>query len=258
MTVFLIICLLITALFLLLLLSRATFAIEYMGEDVVMYARVFFIKFKIYPERKKWFFKSMSRRRARRIKEDLEAEAERKRAKKEKKRLKKLEKKKQQKGKKGLKSPAELLDILTLVTALVKQLTGKFLKHLRIKLTKIKIKIGTGDAAATAIAYGAVTQSINVLFPLLEEVKNFSFPKNKDIDVSADFTAEESEMDIHFFISIRVWRLLHFGAASFFELIKYFFRSQERKERRGGVRPNINLSKKQKSSPSDKGIKKGI
>ena len=259
MTVFLIICLVITALFLLLLLARATFAIEYMGEDVVMYARLLFVKIKIYPKRKKHFFKSMSRRRARRIKEDLEADAERKRAKKEKKRLKKLEKKKRQKGgKHKLKSPAELLDILTLVTALVKQLTGKFLKHLRIKLTRIKIKIGTGDAAATAIAYGAVTQSINVLFPLLEEVKNFSFPKRREIDVSADFTAEESEADIRILFSIRVWRLLHFGAAAFFELIKYFFRSQERKKRRGGVRPNINVSKKQKSSSPDKGIKKGI
>ncbi len=255
MTIFFWIWLALTLLFVLFLLSNLTLAVEYMGEDVVMYARVFFIKIKIYPEREKWFFKSMSKRRAKRIKEDLEAEAERKRLKREKKRLKKLEKKQAKKDKKSIKSPAELLDILSLVTALVRQLTGKFFKHLKIKLTKIYVKVGTGDAAQTAIVYGAVTQSINVLFPLLEDVKNFTFPKNQDINVSADFTAEESEMDIHIFFSIRVFRIIVFGAASFFELIKYFFRSQERKERKQSPRSAINLgiNKKSKSTPSKKG-----
>lgn len=255
MTVALIIFLAIVLLFVLILCSRATLSIEYMGEDVVLYARVlYFIKIMIYPERERWFFKSMSNRRARRIKRELEEEAARKREKREKKRLKKLEKKKAKKDKHKIKSPAELLDILSLVTALVRQVKKKFFKYLKIKLTKIKIKVGTGDAATTAIAYGAVTQSVNVLFPLLEEVKNFSFPKDDDMNISCDFTAQESEIDIHVFFSISLWRLLRFGAACFFELIKYFFKSQERKEQRTPSRTVTGINKNRKSSPSKKGI----
>ena len=243
----LIIFLAVALLFVLLLVSRVSLTIKYRGgmEDLELHARVIFFKIRIYPKRKTERLKSMSRRRAERIKKELDKKKARKKAKKEEKRLKKEAKKKAKTAAKAKKrmSITKILDILSLVIGIVQKLNEKFIKHLRIKIARIKIKIGTGDAANTAIAYGAVTQSINVLFPLLEGIKNFKLPKGDEIDVCADFTAEESEMEIFLSFSISVWRVLSFAVASFFELIKYFFKVQKRKESQAESRAPSNKTK---------------
>ena len=93
--------------------------------------------------------------------------------------------------------------------------------------------MATGDAATTAIAYGAVTQAVNLLFPLLEQVKNFSFPKERDIDIVADFAGEGMEADIKISVSLRVWHLFHVAFGALFTAIKHFvkkiFRDQKKK-----------------------------
>lgn len=90
--------------------------------------------------------------------------------------------------------------------------------------------IGTGDAASTALTYGAVTQAINVIFPLLDNIGTLSLPDAKKIDIRADFTSEESEIDIKISFSLRVWHLFHVAFAALGELIKYFFKSLKRKD----------------------------
>jgi hypothetical protein len=109
---------------------------------------------------------------------------------------------------------------------------GKFFGHLKIKLARIRLKIATGDAATTAITYGAVTQAINVFFPLLDQIKTVKTPDAKQIEVSADFCSEESEIDIKISFALRVWHLFHVAFAALGELIKYFFKSMKRKNER--------------------------
>lgn len=219
--------------FVLLLSLKATITIEY-KDEVVLLLRILFVKIKIIPKREKKRPHSMSARKAKRIKELLKAKEAKKRAKKAKKKLRKAEEKAAAaRGEvtKKKKTPAEILDIVILVTQLVKQVVGKFFRHLRIKMTRIKIKIGTGDAAATAVAYGAITQAVNLLLPMLSDIKTLSLPrKAEDIDVIADFTAEESEIDIKISFAIRVWHIFHIAFAALGELIKYFFRTQKRKD----------------------------
>jgi hypothetical protein len=177
----------------------------------------------------------MSAKKARKIKEKM--------AKKEAKKLAKKNAKKEQKeteqkaaaqgeGKKEKKSPGEILDIVSLVANLVKKVIGKFFGHLKIKLARIRLKIATGDAATTAITYGAVTQAINVFFPLLDQIKTVKTPDAKQIEVSADFCSEESEIDIKISFALRVWHLFHVAFAALGELIKYFFKSMKRKNER--------------------------
>lgn len=213
---------------------KATVSIEYDGE-VALFVRVLFIKIKILPSKKnKKRPQSMSAKQAQKLKDKLEKKAAKKRIKKAQKKKEKKEKKEAIKRgdiKKDKKTPGEILDIITLAAGLVKKVVGKFFGHLRIKLTRIKIKIGTGDAATTALAYGAISQAVNIFFPLLEGVKTLSLPhKTEDIDVSADFTAETSEIDLKISFALRVWHLFHVAFAALGELIKYFFKSQKRKE----------------------------
>jgi len=78
-----------------------------------------------------------------------------------------------------------------------------------------------GDAANTAIAYGAVTQAVNLLFPILSKAKNFNVPKSTDVDIQADFLSEASEIDISISFSLRVWHLFHVAFAALGTFIKH-------------------------------------
>lgn len=214
--------------FALLLSLKATVTVEYNGE-VALFVRVLFVRLRLFPKKEKKHPHSMSERKARRIKASLEKKKAKKQAKKEKKKAEKKEKeaiKKQ--GKKQKRSVSEILDIISLVAALVGTVTKKFFGHLKIKLARIHLTVGTGDAAATAIAYGAITQAVNVLFPLIEDIPTVTLPKAKDISVNADFTAEECEIDLKICFSLRVWHLLHVGFAALITAIKHFFKRQKR------------------------------
>lgn len=211
---------------------KATVTVEYNGE-VALSVRVLFIKIGILPSKEKKRKRSMSKKQAQKLTDKLKAKEEKKRAKKAQKKKAKEQKKADiasGKVKKEKKTPAEILDIVSLVTGLVKQVIGKFFGHLRIKVARIRMKIGTGDAATTALTYGAVTQAINVLFPLLDSVRTLSLPTVKDIDIQADFTCEETEIDIKISFALRVWHLFHVAFAALGELIKYFFKSFGRKD----------------------------
>jgi hypothetical protein len=215
-----------------LLLLKVTITVAYAGE-VELCVRVLFVKIRIIPGKKKRYRRSMSAKKAEKIKQ---------------KRLKKLRKKLEKKSAKDAekesakreaaaepkekKTPQEILDIIHLVCNLVSKVVSTFFKHLRIKLARINIKIATEDAATTAITYGAVTQAINVLFPLLDNIKTFKFPQNRDINIYADFCSDEAEIDIRIDFAIRLWHVLHVAIVALVQLVKYFFNAQKRKEQR--------------------------
>ncbi len=202
---------------------RARVTIAY-SEDLSLTLRVLFFKIRILPAKeKKAGPHSMSASKAKKIREKAaKKEAKKRKAAAEKQRKK--EEKKAQKTDKPKKSMGEILDIVKLITDIVKVFVGRFFKHLRIDVARLKIKVATGDAATTAIAYGALTQALNLLLPLLESVKTLDLPKSKELDVQADFTAEAPEVDIEISFSLRVWHLFHmiFGATG--KAIKFVFK----------------------------------
>ncbi|MBQ2999094.1 MAG: DUF2953 domain-containing protein [Clostridia bacterium] len=74
-------------------------------------------------------------------------------------------------------------------------------------MARVKIKVATGDAATTAVAYGAACTALNILLPVLAEVKNFSLPREKDFSVEPDFLGETPELDVKLSFSLRVWHV---------------------------------------------------
>lgn len=222
--------------FVFLLALRATVTIAY-SDELELSVKVLFIKIRILPAKKKKYKKSMSARKAAKLKKKREKKENKKAAKKEAKKQKKQAKKEESKRMAAQgrdvtekKTPGEILDIVLLVFNLVKTVVGKFFGHLRIKLTRIKLKIATGDAATTAITYGAVTQAVNVFMPFIDGIKTVKTPKEKNVEVVADFCAEKSEADIEIAFSLRVWHLFHVAFAALGQLIKYFFKTLKRKE----------------------------
>lgn len=216
-----------------LLSLKATVTVEYNGE-VALSVRVLFIKLRILPKKEKKRSRSMSRRKAQRLRAAMEKKEAKKKEKAAKKKAAKAEKKAQSASAKKKKlSGQEIVDIVSLICQLVRAVIETFFGHLRIKLARIRLVIATGDAATTAIAYGAVTQSINVLFPLLESVRTLSLPVGDNISVSTDFTSDRTEIDVKLSFSLRVWHLFHVALAALWRLIKHTFKVQKRKDSAG-------------------------
>ena len=211
----------ILALIVIFLLIKVSLIIQY-DDGVTLKLRILFITVRLYPEKEK-------KRRKNPLHKRMWSYA--KHVFKLPKRHKKSAKKEADDGKKRA-SASTILETIQTVCIIVKEVVSKFAKHLRIKIAKINIKLATGDAAQTAIAYGALTQSINVLFPLLEDIKNFSMPKNKDINISPDFLSEESEMELKLVFSLRVWQILSTAISILYKLIIHSIKSLERKERK--------------------------
>ena len=238
----------ILAFFVFLLLLKATVTIIYDGE-LKLFLRILFIKIRLSPAKKKKYPQSMSAKKARKRMQKLRSKEEKKAAKKREKKREKEEKKKnesKEEKKKNKKTPSEILDIIALVAKVVKKVISRFFGHLRIKLARIRIKVATGDAASTAIAYGAICQAINVFFPLLDEIKTVKTPQNKDIDVSADFCSDEGEIDVKISFSLRVWHLFHVAFAALGEFLKYLFKSFEKKQSSGDTPAQSASPKKRK------------
>ena len=183
--------------FALLLSTKIILRIKY-DDKLIAYIRILFIKIPLYPkeERKKRYPHSMSRRKAKKIKDSLT---------KKKKEKKPSKKSKDEKEKSEKKDKNDILSMISIITAFVKNFLKKFLNSARIKVAKLHVTVATDEAAKTAVMYGAVSQSVNVLFPMLEGIKNFKkLPKEKDLLVEPDFLSDKSRIDADITLYVRV------------------------------------------------------
>ena len=210
----------IVLLFVGLLSLKATVTVAY-SDEVRLSVKVLCFRIGILPKKEKKGPHSMSAAKAERIRKKARKKAEKKRLAAQEKAKKKAEHKLQKK--KPKKSVSEILDMLTMIRSIAAEVIRRFVKHLRIDVARLKLKIATGDAATTAIAYGAVTQSVNLLLPVLEQVKNFRLPDVTDLDIQADFTAEESEADVELSFSLRVWHVFHVAFGALGRFLKHRF-----------------------------------
>ena len=154
----------------------------------------------------------MSEKKAGKIRESI-------RKKQQKKALAKKEKEKAKETKEK-KSISETITGVRLITDIALAVIKKFFGHLQIKMTRIKMVVATEDAATTAIAYGAITQSLNILLPALESVKNFKKLKKAEIDIRADFLASAPTVDVEISFAIRVWHIFDVAFAALGKFIK--------------------------------------
>lgn len=204
-------------LFLVLLLSiKARIILEYQDELTLTVKVMGIFTIRILPkkEKKPKGPHSMSRRKASKIKRKLEKKAakkaEKEKQKKKDKEAKKAQKEQEKKDGVKKKSPLSIPDILELIhlaAAVLKTLVGTFFKHLRVRVARLRITVATGDAATTAIGYGAITQALPVLYPYLEQIPTFRFPELSDIHVGIDYLKEAPEVDMRMEFSLRVWHV---------------------------------------------------
>ena len=181
----------------LLLSTKVLLQIRY-DDSLTVYLRVLFVKIRLYPseKEKKKYPHSMSKRKAQKIKDSLQ--------KKPKEEPKKRKSKKKEKEKEPKEAP-DLISILSIITNFVKSFLRLFAGSVRIRSSKLHIVVAAEDAADTAIAYGTLTQAVNLLFPMLDGIKTFKhLPRGKELSVRADFLSDTPKIDADVELYIRV------------------------------------------------------
>ena len=251
--------------FVLILSIRAKIILEYETEVKLTVKLLGLIKIPILPKKeKKSGPHSMSPKQAERLRRKLEKKQAKKAAKKKKKQEEKEAKKleKQQVQAKGVKEKSKLnmtdiLDLIDLATAVVKALLGTFFKHLRVRVARLRVTVATGDAATTAVAYGAVTQAIPVLYPYLEQIPTFRFPDVADIDVSIDYLKESPEIDLRMEFTLRVWHVFAVLFRTLGKLIGRGFRFLWNRAKRQDQKANSAPSHKHRARKKKKANRNG-
>ncbi len=201
------------ALLILFVLSlKGTFTIEY-DEELKISFKLLFIKIQLFPIKKRKIHRvrSMSRARAARIRRSAELKLEKERQKRAKKK-KGAGPEKENKSKEGqritIDTVRDILDLLKLITELSGELVKRFSNRLHVKISKLKIRVASPDAATTAVAYGAISQIINILLPILSDVKNLKLPRRKNFNVWTDFESFTPSVEVKLSFSLRVWHIL--------------------------------------------------
>ena len=181
-----------TLLFLLLLsLARVRVILVY-REDVRAYIRFLFLRFPIYPRKKRkvrisdFSYKNLKKRKSKTKPENKSRQTK--------------------KAKTG-----DVKRKFSFFYSIFKMLYPRLLRYFRIDVTRIHITVGTDDAAKTAITYGAVSQSVAYICAILDQHTNFHARHNSSITVIPDFTAEKFSADCKMCASLQLWQVLRLG-----------------------------------------------
>ena len=186
---------------LLLLISMLTAhaVIEYQ-DDVTLTLSVLFFKIPLFPAKKKkvrisdYSLNSIKKRKKKKTQN------------KKKKSTASVPKPKEEKG---------ILEKLENVQKLLSVLFRNTFGHLKIRASRIRIQVGTGDAASTAILFGAVNGALAAVFETLDHFGKLKSKKQDVIDVTPDFLAEKTTADIRIDFSLRVWQILDIAIKTF-------------------------------------------
>lgn len=152
-------------------------------DDLNIYLKVLFIKYNIFPEKKKKFNKKdfSKKEKGKKSKPDV------------------VITEKSTKEKKP-----SLVDKISYIKEILSVFLKAFSKYLKIDLKTLHIVIASPDAAQTAITYGAISGIVAGIVELIDSYTNLKSLKEDSIIVKPDFTSENSEININISLSISV------------------------------------------------------
>ena len=159
------------------------------NDDVSVVARVLFIRYSLFPMQKR---RKKSKKKRGKGKNTSPAPKKKKKPKKPKKK----------------RTKKELWYLIRLLFKIVIAVLKKMPRSVRIRLETFEITVATGDAAKTAVLYGAVSGLAWNLFDLLKNHIDFKVRKNASVGVEADFLGEKSKANIKIDFSTNLGKVL--------------------------------------------------
>lgn len=113
-------------------------------------------------------------------------------------------------------------EIFVFIKSVLERLKGSF-KHIAIRRLCLDIKVSSGDAAATAIEYGAVCAAV---YPVLSFIDSTANVKMKNINISADFNSGDSDFGLSVIVRVRIIYLIVMAFGAFSEYNKFKTRNE--------------------------------
>ena len=248
-----------------LLSLKANVRLEF-SEELILSVSVLGIKIKILPGKEKpvkikdYSYENHQKRLRQKHEAQLEKQkkkAQKKAANEKKKAERKAETPEQKKARKSAPKRS-ISDWINIAVGILAIFFEKFTKHFRIKVARLKVNVATGDAASTAILYGAVVQSIAYLIEIMSRVTNVDGLKKADIDVKADYLSEKTTLDLCFVFSMRVWHLFDILFGVIGRAIKRFISTSPKKNPEQAHTHPKSKKRKKPSAKAEKFQKKTI
>lgn len=202
----------ILCLLILLALLRFRIVLSY-TEELSVELRVLFLRFRLYPRKKKV---KINRYTYKRYRKRLMAQ-----------RKKEAEKPRQTSTAPKKKKKRDLRDNLRLYTYLFKRLYERFLHYFRIDVAKLHVTVATGDAAKTAILTGVVSQSVAYVLEILRNHTNVHRAYRANVAVIPDYLGERSTVSCKLSFSLRVYQIIDLGIRFFYHFLVGRVRRQE-------------------------------
>ncbi len=108
---------------------------------------------------------------------------------------------------KGQTTKRPLGETVSLIKDVVSTAVKRFSKHLRVRVARLHVYVATGDAASTAILYGAISQTVAYIAALLDSTGTLRSSTKADVDIHADYLSEKTTADVEIGFSLRVWQI---------------------------------------------------
>ena len=116
---------------------------------------------------------------------------------------------------------AKLTDTLSLVFSLVEKLHGRLLGATHIHLHRLILRIGSSDAAKTAVLYGAICPTLSGLLALLHEKTNLHLHHPQKFSVEPDFVNNTFYAELDLTVQLRVRHAIALTLSALVHLIKH-------------------------------------
>ena len=102
---------------------------------------------------------------------------------------------------------------LDMILALLKKLYHVTRGSIKLHFRRMHIAIGTGDAAKTAVMYGAVVQSASYLLNFIEAKFTHLKRDYGDMTIYPDYTASKTTVDVDIVCKIKIRKLISIGVS---------------------------------------------
>ena len=186
--------------------------------------RVLFIRYRIIPKRKKKIkLRKFSKKRYERMIAREKKKAEKKAAKKAKKAAEKAQKKaegeKAAEAKKKKRDVPKLIGDLWDMRDLIVRTVRDFVGRIRTERVKIRLVIGSDNAAKSALIYGAASNFAVEVPEILRTQTNLR--RECEIALGVDFTSEETVADIEMRFALRIASVLATALVFIFGFVKH-------------------------------------
>ena len=99
-----------------------------------------------------------------------------------------------------------MMEVLGNLGNVLKIFGGKLLRSIVFNKANIDITVGTGDAASTAIKYGKICQKV---YPVMGSLCNNNVVKHHDINIEADFLANDTKGEFYFEMNICLRKIIN-------------------------------------------------